>query len=69
MITDTRGLRHVPYRPVADIALIASRLPCSEVGVERAFSRFELIFGDHRRSIQDDLVEALLIIKLHRVPH
>jgi hypothetical protein len=68
MIADGSGLRHVPYRPVADIALIACRLPYSEAGVERAFSRLGLIFGDHLRSIQDDLVEALLIIKLHRIP-
>jgi hypothetical protein len=69
MIPDTSGLCHVPYRLVADIALIASRRPCSEAGVERAFSRLLSIFGDHRRSIQDDLVKDLLTIKLHRVPN
>jgi hypothetical protein len=35
-IPDASGLRHVLWRPVADITLIASRLPCSEAGVERA---------------------------------
>jgi hypothetical protein len=59
MIPDANGLRHVPYRPVADTALIASRLPCSEAGVERTFSRLGLIFGSHRRSIQDDLADSI----------
>jgi hypothetical protein len=69
MILDSSGLRHVPYHPVANITLIASRLPCDEDRVERAFSRLGFIFGDHRRSIQDELVAALLIIKLHRAPN
>jgi hypothetical protein len=69
MILDISGLRHVPYRPVAEIALIGARLPCSNAGVERAFSRLGLIFGDHRRLIHDDLVVALSIVKLHRFPN
>jgi hypothetical protein len=68
MIPDDSELRHVLSRPVACIALIISRLPCIEAGVERAFSSLGFIYGDHQRSIHDDLVEALLIIKLHRVP-
>jgi hypothetical protein len=57
--------RSVPSR--AEIALIVARLPCSEAGVERAFSRLELVFGDHRRSIQDDLIEPLLLVRLHGI--
>jgi hypothetical protein len=69
MFADASGVLHVAYRPVADIALIASRLPCSEGGVERAFSWLGLIFGDYRKSIHDDYVEPLLVIKVHCVPN
>jgi hypothetical protein len=42
-------------------------MSCSEAGVEKAFSRIGLIFGDHRNPIQDDLIEALLVIRLDNV--
>jgi hypothetical protein len=68
-IPDANGLLRVPYHFVAEIALTAARLPCSEAGFERAFSRLARIRGDRRRSIQDGLAEALLIIKLHGIPN
>jgi hypothetical protein len=69
MIPDAKGRLCIPYPPIAEIIQIDARLPCSEAGVERAFSRLGLIFGDHRRSIRDDLAEALLIIRLHGIPN
>jgi hypothetical protein len=49
--------------------MIVAKLPCSEAGVEMAFSRLRLVFRYHRRSIQDDLIEALLLIRLHSIPN
>jgi hypothetical protein len=46
-----------------------ARLPHSEAGVERVFSHLGSIIGNHRRSIQDDLSKALLVIKLHDIPN
>jgi hypothetical protein len=69
MIPDANGRLCVPYRRVAEIAQIVARLPCSEAGVEGAFSCLGLIIGDHRRSIRDDVAEVLLIIRLHGIPN
>jgi hypothetical protein len=69
MIPGANGRLCVPYHPVAEMARIVSRLSWSEAGVERAFSCLGLIFGDHRWSIQDDLSDALLMIKPHGIPN
>jgi hypothetical protein len=69
VIPGANGIPAVPYLPVAEIALIVARLPCSEAGVESALSSLGLVFGDHRRSIQDDLIEALLVVRLPGIPN
>jgi hypothetical protein len=40
-------------------------LPCSEAAVERAFSHLRIICGDHRHSLKPDLLDALLVNRLH----
>jgi hypothetical protein len=50
--------------PLAQMAMILIRLPCSEVSVERAFAHLCLILGKHRQSIGDDLLDAILVIRL-----
>jgi hypothetical protein len=40
-------------------------LPCSEASVERVFSHLKIIVGDHRHSLRDDILEALLTIRLN----
>jgi hypothetical protein len=69
VIPGANGLPAVPYLPVAEIELIVARLPCHEDGVEKAFSRLGLVFGDHRRSIHDNLIEALFVVRLHDIPN
>jgi hypothetical protein len=49
--------------------LILARLSCSETGIERALSRLGLVFDEQRHSIQDDLIEALLVVRLHGIPN
>jgi hypothetical protein len=46
------------YRPLSHIAFILTRLLCREGAVER----------DHSHSMYNDLVEALLVIRLIRIP-
>jgi hypothetical protein len=49
--------------------LLLRTFPCSEAGVEIAFSKLGLVFGDHRRSIQDNLIETLLMVRLPGIPN
>jgi hypothetical protein len=44
--------------------MIQIRLPCGESGLERAFSHLLLILGKHRHSMGDDLLDAILVIRL-----
>jgi hypothetical protein len=53
--------------PSPETAFTVARLWRSEAGVEKVFSRIGLVFGHHRSSIQDNLIETLLIITLHGV--
>jgi hypothetical protein len=69
MIAVANGFPPVPCLPIAEIALIVERLPCNETGLERVFSWLKLISGDHRRSIQADLIDALLVITCYGVSH
>jgi hypothetical protein len=39
-------------------------LLCSEAVVEHVFSPFKVSVGDHRRSLGDEILEALLTIRL-----
>jgi hypothetical protein len=58
------GVR-VNYLPLSTMAEMLLTLPCSEAAVERVFSHFKIITGDHRHSLGDDILEALLTIRLH----
>jgi hypothetical protein len=57
--------RQVPYFFLCEVAARLVRLPCSEAAVERAFSHLRLICGDNRHSLKPDLVDALLVTRLH----
>jgi hypothetical protein len=67
VIPGANGLPPVPYLPVAAIALIVAKLPCREAGVERTFARHWFVLSDHRRSIRDDVIEVLLVVRLHGI--
>jgi hypothetical protein len=54
----------VSYIPLSMMAEMLLTLPCSEGAVERVFSHFKIITGDHRHSLGDDILEALLTIRL-----
>jgi hypothetical protein len=57
----------IPFAPVAEMALILLRMPCSESEVERVFSHLRRLFGDHARHTRDDRVEARLTIMMNNL--
>jgi hypothetical protein len=65
---------NLPYRgqsilfaPVAGMALILLRMPCSESEIEWVFSHLRRLFGDHARHTRDDLVEARPTIMMNNL--
>jgi hypothetical protein len=54
------------YIPLSIMAEMLLTLPCSEAAVERVFSHFKIITGDHRYPLGDEILEALLTIRLQR---
>jgi hypothetical protein len=57
--------RSIPFLPIAEMALILLRMPCSEAEVERVFAQLRRLFGDHARHSRGDLVEARLTIMMN----
>jgi hypothetical protein len=59
------GEHHISWFPLAQTALILIRLPCSEAAVERAFSHLRYVLGTRRQSMGEDLLDAILVIRLN----
>jgi hypothetical protein len=69
VIGGANGLPAARYLPIAEVALMVARLPCTEADVERVLSSLYLVLGGRRGSVQDALIEALLLIRLHDIPN
>ena len=48
------------------VATILLTVPSTQVSVERAFSALSLVLSDHRTTLGEDILSAILIIKLNR---
>jgi hypothetical protein len=61
-----QGGRSYCYRGLSELVHILLFLPCSEVEVERAFSRLRLLHNKRRTRMKTDLIQALLTIQINQ---
>jgi hypothetical protein len=57
----------IPFAPIAEMALILLRMPCSQSEGERVFSHLRRMLAHHIRHTRDDLVEARLTIIMNNL--
>jgi hypothetical protein len=53
---------------LAEMALVMIRLPCSEAAVARVFSHLRFVLGTRRQSMGEDLLDAILVVRMNDSP-
>ncbi|ESN95827.1 hypothetical protein HELRODRAFT_179013 [Helobdella robusta] len=58
------AIAHYPDR-IRQSSRIAASMPTSQASVERLFSALKLILSDNRQSMKEDLLSAILFIRMN----